>query len=90
MDQTMKRPLQVGDVIHGFAHGAFGRDHYTCCTIEAVGPDWIVARNDGGGDGNVCALSGSADLEFLINERDNPGFSYCDHDAPPAARLTDG
>ncbi|MEU6058014.1 hypothetical protein [Streptomyces sp. NPDC047097] len=38
------RPLAVGDVIHGFAYGAFGRDHYHCVRIEAIGPDWIVAR----------------------------------------------
>lgn len=41
----MSRPLTVGDVIHGFAGGAFGRDHYDCVRIEAVGPDWIVARD---------------------------------------------
>lgn len=40
------RPLAPGDVIHGFAYGAFGRDHYHCVRIEAVGPDWIVARED--------------------------------------------
>jgi hypothetical protein len=38
-------PLAVDDIIHGFAHGAFGRDHYDCVRIEAVGPDWIVARS---------------------------------------------
>jgi hypothetical protein len=38
-----RRPLAVGDVIHGHASGAFGRDHEGCVRIEAVGPDWIVA-----------------------------------------------
>ncbi len=42
------RPLAVGDAIHGFAYGAFGRDHYHCVRIEAVGPDWIVARSEDG------------------------------------------
>ncbi len=37
-------PLAPGDVIHGHASGAFGRDHNACVRIEAVGPDWIVAR----------------------------------------------
>jgi hypothetical protein len=41
----MPGPLAVGDVIHGFAYGAFGRDHYHCVRIEAIGPDWIVARD---------------------------------------------
>ena len=44
----MTTPLAVGDVIHGFANGAFGRDHYDCTKIEAVGPDWIVCRNETG------------------------------------------
>lgn len=38
------RPLAVGDVLHGFCGGYFGRDHYECCVIEAAGPDWIVTR----------------------------------------------
>ncbi|MFI9154522.1 hypothetical protein [Streptomyces sp. NPDC053367] len=40
-----RRPLAIGDIVHGHASGAFGRDHYDCVRIEAVGPDWIVARN---------------------------------------------
>lgn len=38
-------PLSVGDVIHGYAEGAFGRDSYNCRRVEAVGPDWIVTRS---------------------------------------------
>lgn len=48
------RPLAVGDVLHGFCGGYFGRDHYDCCVIEAVGSDWIVTRDldrDRGGTG---------------------------------------
>ena len=44
----MTAPLAVGDVIHGFANGAFGRDSYDCKKIEAVGRDWIVCRDDEG------------------------------------------
>lgn len=43
-----RSPLAVGDIIHGFANGAFGRDSYDCRRIEAVGPDWIVTRNENG------------------------------------------
>ncbi|MFI6512878.1 hypothetical protein ACIBCT_35200 [Streptosporangium sp. NPDC050855] len=39
------RPLAVGDVIHGFAYGAFGRDHFYCARVEAVGRDWVVVRS---------------------------------------------
>ncbi len=38
-------PLRVGDVLHGFCGGAFGRDHYNCSTVEAIGSDWVVARD---------------------------------------------
>jgi hypothetical protein len=40
-----KRPLAVGDVLHGFCGGIFGRDHYNCCAVEAVGADWVVTRD---------------------------------------------
>ena len=31
-------------ILYGFCGGAFGRDSYDDKRIEAVGPDWIVAR----------------------------------------------
>jgi hypothetical protein len=60
-------PLAVGDVIHGFAQGGFGRDHYDCVRIEAAGRDWIVARdvNDG-----VSFASGERNLRHLLRVRD--------------------
>lgn len=60
-------PLKVGDVIHGFAQGAFGRDHYDCVKIEAAGTDWIVARD---ADGDVSFASGERSLRHLIMVRD--------------------
>jgi hypothetical protein len=38
----------VGEIIHGFAGGAFGRDSYSCRRVEAVGHDWVVTRNTSG------------------------------------------
>lgn len=38
-------PFKVGDHIHGFAAGAFGRDSFDCRTVETVGPDWVQTRN---------------------------------------------
>ncbi|MGW5989477.1 hypothetical protein ACWFRT_13865 [Streptomyces anulatus] len=68
------RPLAVGDGIHGFAHGAFGRDHHRCVRIEAAGPDWIVARapdaitdHDG-----PSFVSGQSSLELVREARDEP------------------
>lgn len=42
-------PLTAGDVLHGFCGGIFGRDHYECCRVETVGPDWVVVRADDAG-----------------------------------------
>ena len=61
------KPLAVGDVIHGFAQGGFGRDHYDCVKIEAAGKDWIVARD---ADGDVAFASGERSLKHLIMVRD--------------------
>lgn len=36
--------VEVGDLLHGFQHGAFGRDSYHCRRVEAVGKDWVVTR----------------------------------------------
>lgn len=40
----MSHDFKVGEVLHGFQGGAFGRDSYECRRIEAVGADWIVTR----------------------------------------------
>ena len=40
----MEIPLKVGDVLYGYCNGYFGRDSYLDKRVEAVGPDWIVAR----------------------------------------------
>ncbi|MFW3477428.1 hypothetical protein [Streptomyces microflavus] len=68
------RPLAVGDGIHGFAHGAFGRDHHHCVRIEAVGRDWIVARDPGAASdqGGLAFASGQSDLELVREARDEP------------------
>lgn len=60
-------PLKVGDVIHGFAQGGFGRDHYDCTRVEAAGADWIVCR---AADGGLSFASGEEDLRFLMRVRD--------------------
>lgn len=65
------RPLAVGDIIHGFANGAFGRDSYDCRKIEAVGPDWIVCRD---GNGDMYLASGRRALELCQQNR-TPGQS---------------
>lgn len=66
----MTRPLAPGDIIHGFAHGAFGRDHYDCVRIEAVGPDWIVARDPREHWKGPSFASGRKALELCQQARD--------------------
>jgi hypothetical protein len=81
------RPLAVGDIIHGFAYGAFGRDHYHCVRIEAVGRDWIVARDpDRDDEGGPSFTAGRRSLELCQEARDTdcPNDSPCPlGDAPP-------
>ena len=47
-DGPSTRPVQVGDVLDGFCGGWFGRDSYGQKHVEAVGNDWVVAREDNG------------------------------------------
>ncbi|GAA1065217.1 hypothetical protein [Streptomyces asiaticus] len=65
-----RRPLAVGDVIHGFAYGAFGRDHYDCVRVEAAGPDWIVARDSNEDDRTPSFTCGRRSLELCVQARD--------------------
>lgn len=51
--------LKVGQMIHGYAGGTYGRDSYYCRRVEAVGYDWVVTRNS---RGVVEVASGQDDL----------------------------
>ena len=72
----MTTPLAVGDVIHGFANGVFGRDHYECTRIEAVGRDWIVCRD---ADGGISFAAGRKSLELCQANRTPTTDIYDDH-----------
>lgn len=78
------KPLSVGDVFHGFAHGAFGRDHYDCTKVEAAGPDWIVCRD---ADGDLSFASGERTLRILIVVRDTES---CDREVCPMQKTATG
>jgi hypothetical protein len=79
-----RRPLAVGDVIHGFAQGGFGRDHYDCTRIEAAGPDWIVARDK---DGDLSFAAGERSLRHLMMVRDT---DRCPEEECPVGRPATG
>lgn len=83
---STSRPLAVGDVIHGFAQGGFGRDHYDCVRIEAAGRDWIVARD---ADGDVSFASGERSLKHLIRVRDEDA-DKCPEDRCPVDESPTG
>jgi hypothetical protein len=40
--------VRVGDVVDGFCGGLFGRGFWGPARVEAVGPDWMVARTEDG------------------------------------------
>lgn len=84
-----RRPLAVGDVIHGFAHGAFGRDHYHCVRIEAAGPDWIVARDPDAERDGPSFTSGRVSLTLCQQARDE-GHQTPYGEPPEACPLGEG
>ena len=66
------RPLAVGDRIHGYCGGYFGRDHYDCGIVEAVGKDWLIARTTAWpNEGRAFSATGEGILTELAEYRDN-------------------
>jgi hypothetical protein len=41
----MAQPIRIGTLLHGYCGGLFGRDNYNDKRVEAIGADWIVARD---------------------------------------------
>ncbi len=37
-------PIRVGTLLYGYCGGWFGRDSYETKRVEALGADWVVAR----------------------------------------------
>lgn len=77
-------PFRVGDEVHGFADGYFGRDSYGCRRVEAVGPDWIVTRRlDGAGDETQPAVEFVGGAEQLAGLAvANTSRVQCEHNEP--------
>ncbi len=48
-DKQQKTVFEIGDEVHGFCGGYFGRDDYYCKKVEARGYDYIVFRYLSGG-----------------------------------------
>lgn len=62
--------VQVGDRIRGFAEGHFGRDSHDDKVVEAVGRDWVVARDE---RGEIWFASGADIHEKLRRHIPRPG-----------------
>lgn len=75
----MSNNFKVGDEIHGFARGAFGRDSYDCRIVEAIGMDWVVTRNTA----NEAEMVRDSRIDLAYMAREDR--SYCDDicDAKP-------
>lgn len=74
-----KSPIvQVGDVLHGYCGGYFGRDSYECKRVEAVGPDWVVCRENADyGSPSVMTAVGKDIRRILVSYR-NTLCGHCD------------
>lgn len=59
--------LRVGTVLYGFCGGWFGRDSYGDKRVEAVGADWVVARED---NGDVVFYAGDPERLLEYNDPD--------------------
>lgn len=46
MAEDLSEPLWVGTLLYGFTGGYFGRDSYGPKRVEAVGRDWVIARDE--------------------------------------------
>lgn len=60
--------LRVGDILEGFCGGWFGRDSHGNKRVEAIGADWVVAREvDSGKVDSGKVVFGNGKPEDLID-----------------------
>jgi hypothetical protein len=64
MDEP-KPPLRIGDNLVGYCAGVFGRDAYGCKRVEAIGCDWVIAREP---DGQIRMYEGPPEYlcQFVV------------------------
>ena len=77
-----RKPLAVGDMVHGFCQGFFGRDHYDCMQIVETGPDWVLLISAGleYGGPRTSRLEGFQALSGLMKLRDTQAEEGCEYD----------
>jgi hypothetical protein len=79
----MSKPIEVGDVIHGHAGGWFGRDHYSCGRVEAMGSDWLILRTYSGAPVATVQTRNPVGMFVALTEaRDVFDPNYCSIGCP--------
>lgn len=79
--------IKPGDRVHGFAGGYFGRDSYTCRTVEYIGPDYVVLRSDN--EAPMLASTRNAELalsKYGERKADYDGQWCCTEDDEATAK----
>lgn len=75
-----KTTFEVGDIIHGFAGGSFGRDSYDCKKVEYIGRDYIVLRViDYGEESNHTVLLSSTSPQYAYRTFSEYHLKMDDH-----------
>ncbi len=64
----MTEQIRIGTVLRGYCGGYFGRDSYEDKRVEAIGADWVVARDDNG----HVVFAGPVSPERLLRLADSP------------------
>jgi len=55
--------LRIGTKLYGYCNGYFGRDFFSSIkTVEAIGTDWVVARDWGDDEDKVFFYNGDPDV----------------------------
>lgn len=63
--------IRVGTMLYGFCGGYFGRDSYYDKRVEAVGADWVVAREEDNGQVVFAACKPEILEPYTIKEEES-------------------
>jgi hypothetical protein len=67
--------LRVGAVLSGFCGGLFGRDSFGDKRVEAIGFDWVVARNVESDHVEFASVTGES-IEYYLKDYVVDGTHY--------------
>lgn len=61
--------IRVGTILYGYCGGYFGRDSYNDKRVEAVGADWVVAREEDSGHVVLANTTPERLEQYMADER---------------------